>query len=152
MQLLNCCVMVSFIAKRHVAWFYRTRHPDRAIPQRRVLPLIGRHLPEEEASSTPAAKPDKATAPASAKAVALPGVHCLQHEKSMELMNVAVVVAVVLVAADVRAPHGAQPLLSLSPRGVVVLANEGDAMRLVDAVLGAVPGDAHRVVALSSDT
>ncbi len=142
MQLLNCCVMVSFIAKRHVAWFYRTRHPDRAIPQRRVLPLIGRHLPEEEAFS----------APASAKAVALPGVHCLQHEKSMELMNVAVVIAVVLVAAYVRAPHGAQPLLSLSPRGVVVLANECDAMRLVDAVLGAVPGDAHGVVALSSDT
>ena len=84
-----------------------TRHPDRAIPQRRVLPLIGRRLPEEEASSAPAAKPDKATAPASAKAVALPGVHCLQHEKSMELVNVAVVVAVVLVAADVRAPHGA---------------------------------------------
>ena len=112
-----------------------TRHPDRAIPQRRVLPLIGRHLPEEEAFS----------APASAKAVALPGVHCLQHEKSMELANVAVVAAVALVAADVRAPHGAA-------LWVVVLANEGDAMRLVDAVLGAVPGDAHRVVALSSDT
>ena len=112
-----------------------TRHPDRAIPQRRVtvLPLIGRHLPEEEASSAPAAKPDKATAPASAKAVALPGVHCLQHEKGMELVNVAVVVAVVLVAADVRAPHGAA-------LWVVVLANEGDAMRLVDAVLGAAPG------------
>ena len=115
-----------------------------AIPQRRVLPLIGRRLPEEEASSTPAAKPDKATAPASAKAVALPGVHCLQHEKSTELVNVAVVVAVVLVAADVRAPHGAA-------LWVVVLANEGDAMRLVDAVLGAVPGDAHGVVASSSD-
>jgi hypothetical protein len=111
-----------------------------AIPQRRVLLLIGRHLPEEEASSAPAAK---ATAKATAKAVELPGVHCLQHEKSMELANVAVVVAVALVAADV-APHGAA-------LWVVVLANEGDAMRLVDAVLGAVPGDAHGVVALSSD-
>jgi hypothetical protein len=83
------------------------RLPDSAVPQQRLLLLTGRHLPEEKTSSTPAAEPDKAAAPASAKAVALPGVHGMHHEKSLQLMNVAVIVAAALVAADVAAPDGA---------------------------------------------